>query len=85
MSDSDISKAQSEQQIQHVDIDQDWIEDCLSDDEIDLPKGTATFEEEDDLIEGTEGGGENGLDEDDVWNDLGTDVFQEENRTGNEQ
>jgi hypothetical protein len=82
MSDTDISKRLLSTTI--VDsgcIDEDWIQDSLSDDEIDIPKDAlGGGEDEDDNDLNLQGSAtDDGLrDEEDVWQDLAQDFFKVE-------
>lgn len=60
-------------------ISKDWAEDCLTDDDIDIPK------EFDVGLEDQEDEDEEGLIKDEEWNDLGIDVFLSERRLNESQ
>eukprot|EP00598_Pedospumella_elongata_P008099 CAMPEP_0185003002 /NCGR_PEP_ID=MMETSP1098-20130426/75320_1 /TAXON_ID=89044 /ORGANISM="Spumella elongata, Strain CCAP 955/1" /LENGTH=75 /DNA_ID=CAMNT_0027530591 /DNA_START=96 /DNA_END=323 /DNA_ORIENTATION=- len=69
---SDTSFASVNQKNKFIDIiDDDWLQDCLSDDEIDAPKDFE-FAADDDADEDEQQSNE------DVWNDTGLGIFAEE-------
>lgn len=78
MSDTDYSVVPRNSNLQNV--DRDWVEDCLSDDEIELPKEHQIIDEEDDIALGDELGVSIEPSSDEIWSDFGLERFINEQK-----
>jgi hypothetical protein len=87
MSDTNFSDATEREHATIIEcVDQDWVEDFLSDDEIELPKDLQLEAEEEDigLEELRTGTGKTELSQEERWGDLGIDRFLEDNLMNND-
>jgi hypothetical protein len=74
---SDTSYAAVSQRRKIIDtIDEKWLCDCLSDDEIDIPKDIIIIDDEDDEDDGL-------ISPEDRWTDLGLDKFTNDTSNSN--
>lgn len=79
MSDTNYSIVPRNTNLQNV--DREWVEDCLSDDEIELPKEHQIIDEEDDIALGDELGVSTEPSSDQIWSDLGLERFINEQKS----